>query len=108
MTDVGSDTDSIPSENNAVNLPLPFQDISLIREHQEFLQMVINAKTTADINDSPATVHWRGSYTTIPKDFRLTKESLSTKLISSLKDLKDISEVERKVKKTLFTYYIDI
>ena len=90
---------NIPACNTPPSNSLPgqFLNISDFREHDNFIQMVINAKTMAEISSSPVPITWRGYSTFINQEFRMTKENLKNELIMAVKNVNDISELERKV-----------
>ena len=96
MSDIASDLESV-SESRYVNLPSPFLNLSGIPEHDNFIQMVINAKATADLTNKPAQISWRGFTTNIIPGFQLTKNSLRNTLLDALQRLNEISATEQKV-----------
>lgn len=95
MTDTGSDQDS--SDNNKTSLPGAFKDISPLDAHDEFIQMVINAKTVAQLESRSSDITWRGYTTSISPNFLLTKENLRSELLCALQNLITLSNMEHKV-----------
>lgn len=78
----------------------PFVNISTSSEHYDFIQLIINAKTMAEINDSSASIWWKGYNTLITPDFKITRDSLKEKLLSVLRNVPnpaELTELEKKV-----------
>ena len=96
-------SDSNSDDGRSPWLPLPFQNLSAVGEHDEFFQLIINARTVAQLNKAPEKITWRGYVTHIPPDFELTRESLRNELLTSLKVLTELSDMEKKV--TLLFYF---
>lgn len=99
-----SDLDSV-SEARSVSLPTAFMNVSEIRDHDEFIQLIINAKSAAEMSNEPAPVDWRGYSTKVSPGFKLSKDSLQHELLSALRHLNHISEIERKVFHVKFSLY---
>ena len=95
MSDIASDLESVASDPKVVKAP--FIDVSGIPNHNEFIQMIINAKATADITNSAIMVQWRGYSTYIHPGFKLSKDSLQKEILDALQRLEDVSEIEKKV-----------
>lgn len=98
LTDAGSGNESTVSNDRTVLLPSPLRSISNITDHKEYIQLLINGKTTASLNKCQTPVIWRGYTTTIDPNFNLTRENVRDKLLSALQKIR-ISEVEQKVRK---------
>ena len=81
-----------------VSLPSPFSEVSNIREHSEFIQMLINASINVQMNQSPSLVNWRGYSTKIGLDFILSKENVKSELINALSNLQNTTQAEKQVK----------
>ena len=97
MTDAPSANESsVLGEIRSVPLPCPFRGISNVCDHDEYIQMLINGRTTAELQKSPANISWRGFSTKISPDFVLTRANLRSKLLEALNKIK-LSEVERQV-----------
>ena len=98
LTDNGSsDLESATDDRSAALLPAAFRKISTVSDHDDFIQLVINAKTMADLNGFGTEINWRGYTTSIPTNFKLTRENLKYELISGLQSLSKITENEQKV-----------
>lgn len=95
LSDVASDLESV--HDNRQKVPSPFMSLSGIPNHDDFIQMVINAKATADLTESPAQITWRGYSSTINPGFKISKDSLRKCLLDALQRLNEISETEKKV-----------
>ena len=93
-----------PNVSN-VSLPYPFNEVSVISEHVEFIQMVINAKTMVDVNNSRSPIAWRGYSTSIGPEFKLSKDSVTKELVQALLNITNLSPVETKVLIDLFIPY---
>lgn len=99
LTDIGSDMEcnAEGGKTFAVLLPVPFQNVSGFSEHDEFIQIVINAKTVAQLKNAPEPIQWRGYSTNINPDFQLTKNALKKELLNALLSVDEVSELEQKV-----------
>lgn len=98
ITEYSSDRESNFEGNCfATLLPAAFQNISEVLEHDEYIQMIINAKTVAQLKKSPESITWRGYVTDIHPDFELSREGLKHELVTALQCLSDISNLEHKV-----------
>lgn len=97
LTDTASDPDSSMENNFSGLLPPTLRNISAIRDHDEFFQMVINAKTSAQLQNESVEMSWRGYSLTVPPNFDLTRENLRDHLLSALQNLIQITELEHKV-----------
>ena len=98
MSDTASDMDySSTFDTSKSNLPFPLRSISAVPEHDEFIEMMINAKTVAQFQKAPADITWRGYSTTITPDFEISKENLMKELLSALQNLISLSATEEKV-----------
>lgn len=100
VTDAGSDDQVFEKEKKqkrGVHLPGPLNNISLISEHIEFIQMVINAKTSAQLDNKDVEIVWRNYSLSVSPDFDLTKENVTKELLSALQSLVSLSETEEKV-----------
>lgn len=105
MSDFASDLESVSvCDSRKISLPTPFTKISEVPGHDEFIQIVINAKTTADITNSPTKIEWRGYCSDINPGFILSKESLTKELLQALKRLNEVSETEKKVLKIKYNF----
>lgn len=93
-TDVGSDQES---SGSASSLPIPFRNISSVPDHEEFIQLVINAKTLAQVENSSCDVTWRGYKTTITCDFHMSTDNLRKELVLALQNLISLNELDNKV-----------
>lgn len=85
----------------ATLLPAPFHNISEVVEHDEFIQMILNAKTVAQLKNAPESITWRGYVTDIAPDFILSREGLMKELLTALQCLNKLSDMEHKVKITI-------
>lgn len=64
----------------------PFGDFS--EEEVEFIQLLINAKTVADLNENPVNVEWRGYETTVQPNLpSFSKRTLRERLNSALQHI---------------------
>ena len=94
QSETASDLDSVDYRNASGS---QFQDISSLRDHDDFIQMLINGKAMAQLNNKPYTITWRGYSTNIDPEFLMTKSTLKNELISALKNLVSITKEEEKV-----------
>lgn len=99
---VSSDSGIEPSTDSSSNagsipLPVPLRDISSIREHDEFVRLVINAKTLAQVENRPADIDWRGYSLTVQPSFDITRDNLKKELLSALKTMIKLNDLEIKV-----------
>ena len=102
--DTASDGESI-LEPSTILLPSTLRNISEVPEHDEFIQLVINAKAMASSSNTPETVNWRGYVTDIEPNFKMTRVSLRKELLLALQRLTTLSEMERKVICYVETYF---
>lgn len=96
VTDAASDIESVV-DSRSITLPARFKNVSSVPEHEEFIQLVINAKVVATIEGSAAPVHWRGYRTTVFPEFEMTTDNLRHELLNALQCLTELSDTERKV-----------
>lgn len=96
LTDAGGSSNESSVSARSVCLPCPFKNISEIREHDDFIQLLINGKMTAELTNSPTSINWRGHKTTIDSKFKLDRKTLRDKLLDALKEIK-LSPIERQV-----------
>ena len=94
MTDTASDMES--SAPDKISLPLPLRNISAVPEHDEFIQLMINGKALAGLQQSQAEITWRGYSTSIPPDFEMSKDNLRKALLSALQNIISLNETEQK------------
>ena len=87
-------------ESRAVSLPSYFSDISQIPEHNDFIQILINAKVAATCSAMDINVCWRGYTTTVSQNMEMTTEALKNKLLTALQNVNDLRDEERQVIKT--------
>ena len=101
--DTVSDAESI-MEPSSFLLPATLRNISEVPEHDEFVQLVINAKAMASMSNGPEEINWRGYVTHIEPSFRMTRASLRKELLLALQRLTTLSEMERKVSNSSFFF----
>ena len=78
---------------------IPFPDLSHIPNHGQFIQLMLNAKAYADLNQSVVTVKWRGNSTLVEPNLPpFTKEVLKEKILTALN--KNDAELNIQVLKT--------
>ena len=78
--------------NNKTNL------VFFLLGHEEFIQMLVNAKAVADMNEGPVRVQWRGYHTSVkPHLPPFTKDSLKMKLAEALQCISLPTPEEREV-----------
>ena len=94
--DEPSDVESI-MEPHSVSLPTHFKEISPIHDHDDFIQILINAKVAATCSSKDIPICWRGYTTTVTEDMVMTTGNLQKELIIALESIGHISEVEKKV-----------
>lgn len=94
MTDTASDSSS---DGPKIALPPALRNISAVPEHDEYVQMVINASTVAQVEGKDAKITWRGYTTTISQHFEMTRDNLRMELLSALQNLIKLNDIERKV-----------
>lgn len=94
--DVPSDVESV-MEPQSSSLPNQFKEISELPEHDEFVQMLINAKVLSVMTNQPVPLTWRGYSTVMTPDYEMTTGNMKNELIAALKSIAQISEEERKV-----------
>lgn len=94
--------DSGANEKRVVCLPGPLRGISSIPEHNDFIQMLINAKTFAQLDSKPVDITWRDYTLSISSDFILSKENVTKELITALQSLITLTEIEDKVNINIF------
>ena len=94
VTDTGSDHDSVEGYSS---LPEPFRNISPVHDHEEFIQMVINAKTLACVENQSCDVNWKGYKTSITPDFVMSNNNLTKELVEALKSLVSLTEKDNEV-----------
>lgn len=92
-------------DGSTVLLPSTLRNISEVPEHDEFIQLLINAKAMATSNSCVESVTWRGYVTDIAPDFKMTRVSLRKELLRALQHLTILSEMERKVKSCNFKLF---
>lgn len=98
LIDSSSDRESnFGGKSFATLLPSAFKNISEVMEHDDFIQMVLNAKTLAQLKGSPESITWRGYVTDIGPDFELSREALRNELLTALQCLNELSAMEHKV-----------
>lgn len=100
QTDTGSYPDSseaVDNNNNRFSLPTLLRNISPVIEHDEFVQLLINTKTQAQVQNSSADVTWRGYTTTISPDFDMSRENVQKELLSALRNMIALNEKEKQV-----------
>ena len=93
-----SDVESV-MEARSMSIPSQFKEVSEIPGHDEFIQMVINAKVVGSMSMTrePVPINWRGYNGTVKPDFQMTTENLRNKLLEALEQLTHTSEVEKQV-----------
>ena len=84
-------------EARSVVLPSRFLDVSNIPGHQDFVQLVINAKVLATIEGSSTSINWRGYSSTIFPELEMTTKNLRHELLNALQCISELSDVEKKV-----------
>ena len=94
--DEQSDVESI-MEPRSVPLPTYFKEISSIEEHNDFIQILINANVAATCSNADIPICWRGYTTTVSQSMPMTTKNLQKELIIALQQLENISESEKKV-----------
>ena len=105
VTDSASDMDTCSTSGTRnVCLPSPFRNISNIPDHDDFIQMVINAKAMGLANSNPASITWRGYTTAIRPNFELTRDNLRKKLILALQHVVSPSKEENEVYKYIYIH----
>ena len=105
LTDAVSDIESAgdtPSE-----LPSIMKDISNIPEHLEFIQLLIDAKVVATLQNYPKAVNWKGYSMSMTPDFLMTTNNLKQELVNALQHMTHLSSIEEKVyiSKYFLIYY---
>ena len=96
-------------EVRSVSLPTQFKEISPIEEHDDFIQILINARVAATCSSQDIPICWRGYTYTVKQDMEMTTDNLRKELIVALQQLDHISEHEKKVFFIHIIYkYIDV
>lgn len=68
-----------------------FPEFSHVPNHNDFIKLMLNAKAYADLNQTTATVQWKGHSTMVEPNLPpFTKEVLKEKLEQTLKTMKVI------------------
>ena len=96
VTDTGSDS-SMDPDSRTDFLPSPFKNISKIKGHDEYIQIILNARTMAQVTNEPCPIMWRGFSSTITKNFELSFDSLKKELINALQSMLTITKEEKEV-----------
>lgn len=104
-----SDAESV-MEPQSASITYQFKEVSEIPEHEEFIQMVINAKVLAFMSRTrePVPINWRGYSSTVPEDFVMTTDNLRNKLLEALAQLSDISDIEKEVRLNTFLITLEV
>lgn len=107
LTATASEVES-GTESCYVKLPNPLNTISNMNIHNEFIQMLINAKTMADLNNAPAPIVWRGHTTVVPPNFVISRANVKRTLLTALLSINNVSREEQKVSEILFLKFNNI
>lgn len=102
-SDVESNLES-SSQVASVHLPEQLRNLSPCPQHNEFIQLVINAKTMADLDNIPTPFIWRGYNTLIEPGFIINEDNVKKKLHIALKNISSISSLEKQVYIYIYIY----
>ena len=94
LTEAGSDSSS---DNSGVCLPSIFKNLTNIKDHDEYVQKLLNARTLAQVNDAPTRVTWRGYTSVVTPTFEISRDNLTKSIINALQRMPKITQLERQV-----------
>ena len=106
MASPKSTSDSMDNESGSVIGP-PCINISSISGHDVFIQMIINAKAMAEMDNSTIPIIWRGFKTSVSSKLPLNRSNLKERLILALKSIKNITEEEKQVYLNMIFFFFN-
>ena len=88
---------STPTQHDA-NPSFYFKEFENVKNHSKFIQLLVNAKATADMTQDPSFVTWRGYKASVKPNLpAFTKDYFRLRLKEALKSMKELSVQEVEV-----------
>ena len=87
---VGGDSREVVQDSPSLvpGVGIWFEEFSHVHDHGEFIQLLVNAKASADLHENSVEITWRG-YTCVlkPNEGPITKQDYKLHLLHALKSL---------------------